>query len=57
MGKSLTMIGYSSELPEMVESRKLTTVVRSRSLQKNDPHYYPVVPCTALRVLTLTVPC
>ena len=34
LGKLLTLIGYSSEFPEISEARKFTTVVLSHSLQK-----------------------
>ena len=43
LGQSLTVIGYRSGLPEIAEARQFTTVVLSRSLQTNNPHYHPVV--------------
>ena len=53
LGQSPSLIGYSSELREIAEARQFTTVVRSLSLQINNPHFRPLFPYTSLRTSTL----
>ena len=57
LGNFITLVGLSSGFPEIAKAIIFKKVVLSRSLQTNNQHNHPVIPCTTLLASTLTDMC